>query len=460
MLLLSHGRNCFFISYLVYVYIFCRLSSGSGISMRTTITRAKKIRGAVQLPGDKSISHRLGMLGGIAEGKTIIDNFATSQDCHSTLSCLRLLGTPIEIMHGTQISIRGKGLEGLTASKEVLDAGNSGSTIRMLSGILSGQSFVTRISGDDSLCQRPMKRIITPLTQMGAKIHARKGNFPPLSIEGGALQAIQYSLPVASAQLKSAILLAGLFAEGETEVIEPSPTRNHTEVALKEFGVEVNIRENRIALRGRQRIHAIHTEVPGDISSAAFFIAAATLLPDSEIILQGVGLNPGRRAIVDLLQKMGASIETLDQLQRGGEPAGDLRIRSATLKGGKISGEQIPQVIDEIPILAVLATQTHEGLEIRDAEELRVKESDRIKSLVENLRAMGATVEEFEDGMFVAGRQSLRGSLINSYGDHRIAMAFAIAGLLAQGETVIEGGECAAVSFPEFFETLSRLTVR
>ena len=460
MLLLSHGRNCFFISYLVYVYIFCWSSSGSGISMRTTITRAKKIRGAVQLPGDKSISHRLGMLGGIAEGKTIIDNFATSQDCHSTLSCLRLLGTPIEIMHGTQISIRGKGLEGLTASKEVLDAGNSGSTIRMLSGILSGQSFVTRISGDDSLCQRPMKRIITPLTQMGAKIHARKGNFPPLSIEGGALQAIQYSLPVASAQLKSAILLAGLFAEGETEVIEPSPTRNHTEVALKEFGVEVNIRENRIALRGRQRIHAIHTEVPGDISSAAFFIAAATLLPDSEIILQGVGLNPGRRAIVDLLQKMGASIETLDQLQRGGEPAGDLRIRSATLKGGKISGEQIPQVIDEIPILAVLATQTHEGLEIRDAEELRVKESDRIKSLVENLRAMGATVEEFEDGMFVAGRQSLRGSLINSYGDHRIAMAFAIAGLLAQGETVIEGGECAAVSFPEFFETLSRLTVR
>ena len=427
--------------------------------MRTTITRAKKIRGEVQLPGDKSISHRLALLGAVAEGKTIINNFATSQDCQSTLSCLRLLGIPIEITHETGVSIGGKGLEGLTASKEALDAGNSGSTIRMLSGILSGQSFVTRISGDDSLCRRPMKRIITPLTQMGAKIHAREANFPPLSIKGGPLQAIQYTLPVASAQVKSAILLAGLFAEGETELIEPCATRNHTELALKEFGGEVNVHANVISLKGRQRIHGIHTEVPGDISSAAFFIVAATLLSHSEIILQGVGLNPGRRTIVDLLQKMGASIETLEQWHRAGEPVGDLRIRSAALKGGKISGEQIPQVIDEIPILAVLATQTHEGLEIRDAEELRIKESDRIKSLVENLRALGATVEEFKDGMFVAGRQSLQGSLINSYGDHRIAMAFAIAGLLAQGETVIEGSECAAVSFPNFFEMLSQLTV-
>lgn len=428
--------------------------------MRTTITRAKKIEGPVELPGDKSISHRLAMLGAIAEGKTIIDNFATSQDCHSTLSCLQLLGIPIEITDDTRISIVGKGLGGLRASKKVLDAGNSGSTIRMLSGMLSGQSFVTQISGDDSLRRRPMKRIITPLTQMGARIQAHEGNFPPLSIVGGSLQGIQYNLPVASAQVKSAILLAGLFAEGETEIIEPSPTRNHTELALREFGGEINVRENRVFLKGRQRIHGIHAEVPGDISSAAFFMVAATLLSHSEIILQGVGLNPGRRAIVDLLQQMGAFIEVLGQADRSGELAGDLRIRSADLKGGRISGEQIPQVIDEIPILAVLATQTHEGLEIRDAEELRVKESDRIKSIVENLRAMGATVEEFKDGMFVGGRQSLRGSLINSYGDHRIAMAFAIAGLLAHGETVIEGSECVVVSFPNFFKTLTRLTVR
>jgi 3-phosphoshikimate 1-carboxyvinyltransferase len=295
---------------------------------------------------------------------------------------------------------------------------------------------------------------------MGARIQARENNYPPLLIHGGRLQGIQYLLPVASAQVKSAVLLAGLLADGETEIIEPAPTRNHTEVALKEFGAEISVQGNRISLKGRQRLRAVKARVPGDISSAAFFLVAATLLPGSEIILTGVGLNPGRRAIVDLLREMGASIEILNHQAQAGEPVADLRVKSARLQGGTISGDKIPQVIDEIPILAVLATQTQEGLQIRDAGELRFKESDRIRSIVENLRSMGASVEEFEDGMFVPGRQSLGGSRIRSHGDHRIAMAFGVAGLIAKGETSIEGSDCAAISFPGFFEVLDRVAVR
>jgi 3-phosphoshikimate 1-carboxyvinyltransferase len=428
--------------------------------MKTLITPARKIRGRIQVPGDKSISHRLAMLGAIAEGKTSIDNFATSQDCQSTLSCLRLMGTPIEVTQANGVVISGRGLRGLDGPNEVLDAGNSGSTMRMLSGILSGQEFVSRISGDDFLCRRPMKRVIDPLTQMGAKIQAIQGNYPPLLISGGPLKPIQYTLPVASAQVKSAVLLAGLFAEGETEVIEPNPTRNHTELALKEFHGAIKIRGDKISLKGWQRLKGIDAKVPGDISSAAFFIVAATVLPGSEILLEEVGLNPGRRGIVDLLRCMGASIEILDERVQSGEPVGDLLVKPAPLKGGIISKGQVPQVIDEVPILAVMATQTQEGLEIRDASELRVKESDRITSIASNLRALGAAVEEFGDGMFVPGRQSLRGSLVDTFGDHRIAMAFAIAGLVARGETCIEGSECVAVSFPNFFEILDSLTVR
>jgi 3-phosphoshikimate 1-carboxyvinyltransferase len=400
------------------------------------------------------------MLAAIAEGQSCIKNYASSQDCRSTLACLQSLGVPIEIVGGNQVIVSGRGLRGLTRPREILDAGNSGSTIRMLSGILAGQNFRTEISGDSSLRSRPMGRIIQPLSQMGARIQARDNNYPPLSIQGGPLKGIQYVLPVASAQVKSAILLAGLLAEGESEVTEPVPTRNHTELALKEFKAEVKVRGNRIAVKGGQPIQAVTTEVPGDISSAAFFVAAATLIPGSEILLSGVGLNQGRRAIVDLLCEMGASVEILNPQTEAGEPLSDLQVRPATLRGGTILGDKIPQVIDEIPILAVLATQTQEGLEIRDAAELRVKESDRITSIVENLRSMGASVEEFEDGMFIPGRQSLRGSRIHAYGDHRIAMAFAIAGLIAKGETLIEGSECAAVSFPHFFEVLDQVTVR
>lgn len=425
--------------------------------MNITIQPSARLTGRVQLPGDKSISHRFAMLGAVAEGVTRIANFATSQDCHSTLACLRLLGVSIGLEGNNRVEIQGRGLWGLKPSAETLDAENSGSTIRMLSGVLAGQKFATRISGDESLQRRPMKRIMAPLIQMGARIEATQDNYPPLMIHGGNLRPIRYELPVASAQVKSAVLLAGLYAEGETTVVEPVLTRNHTELALRGFGVEVSTGPNTASVRGGQRLCGIETTVPGDISSAAFLIGAATLVPGSEILLTGVGLNPGRRGIVDVLVEMGASIEILDDRHQGGEPVADLRVRPAALRGGPIGGAQIPQVIDEVPILSVLATQSEEGMEIRDAGELRVKESDRIRSIVENLRAMGAQVEEFEDGLAIPGRQPLHGAVIKTHDDHRIAMAFAVAGLVAHGETVIEGAECAGVSFPGFFAMLENM---
>jgi 3-phosphoshikimate 1-carboxyvinyltransferase len=302
-----------------------------------------------------------------------------------------------------------------------------------------------------------MRRIIVPLTQMGARIEAIEENYPPLTIHGGSLRPVRYELPVASAQVKSAVLLAGLYADGVTTVVEPVMTRNHTELALQGFGVEVSVAKNTASVRGGQALRGIETRVPGDVSSAAFLIGAATLAAESDVILTSVGLNPGRRGIVDLLITMGASIEVLDNRIEGGEPVADLRVRQARLRGGVIKGDLVPQVIDEIPILSILATQSEEGMEIRDAGELRVKESDRIRSIVENLRAMRAQVDEFEDGLVIPGRQRLHGALIKTYGDHRIAMSFGVAGLIAAGETVIEGAECAGVSFPGFFDTLERL---
>lgn len=425
--------------------------------MNVRIRPAGRLKGRVSLPGDKSISHRLAMLGAVAEGMTRIDNFATSQDCHSTLACLQSLGVPITLGPGRRVTVQGRGLRGLKPSAEILDAGNSGSTIRMLAGILAGQQFMTRITGDDSLRRRPMKRIIVPLEKMGARIEADRNDYPPLAIHGTNLRPIRYELPVASAQVKSAILLAGLYAEGETTVLEPVKTRDHTERALRGFGGEVRTENNSASVRGGQKLHGIEMTAPGDVSSAAFLIGAATLVPGSDLLLCDVGLNPGRRGIVDLLTGMGAFIEILDERREGGEPVADLKVGTATLRGGRIGGDQIPQVIDEVPVLAVLATQTEEGMEIRDAAELRVKESDRIRSVVENLRVMGAEVEEREDGFLIPGRQRLRGGVIRTYGDHRIAMAFGIAGLIAEGETVIEESECAAVSFPGFFEVLESL---
>jgi len=426
--------------------------------MKVTIKPSNKMSGQVKVPGDKSISHRLAMLGAIAERKTIINRFSTSTDCTSTLNCLRQLGVQIEIMAPDQVIINGRGLWGLRPSTETLDAGNSGSTIRMLSGILAGQDFLTKISGDASLRNRPMKRIIDPLSQMGARIEATQESTPPLSIRGGGLRSLDYSMPVASAQVKSAILLAGLYANGNTWIREPGRTRNHTELALQQFGVEVNLSQKGIGIRGGQKLLGIETIVPGDISSAAFLIVATLLIPNSETIIENVGLNPGRRGIIDVLIQMGGSIEILRETLLGGEAVGDLRIRSSPLQGGSLTGSLIPQIIDEIPILAVLATKTKDGLTIRDATELRVKESNRIKSIVENLRAMGATVEEYEDGMSIPGQQSLQGTRVTSQGDHRIAMAFAIAGLVAKGTTTIEDGHCAAISFPGFYRLLERLT--
>ena len=349
-----------------------------------------------------------------------------------------------------------------------LDAGNSGTTMRLLAGILAGQKFSSKITGDVSLRQRPMKRVVEPLRQMGAEIHARDDNFPPLEIRGGALRAVDYTTPVASAQVKSAVLLAGLFADGVTSITEPARTRDHTELALEGFGARVE-RNGRTASvygmgaeNGAVELSAQSLDVPGDLSAAVFFIAAASLLPESNLLIHNVGLNPTRTAILDVMSGMGASISIVSPRLAQGEVVGDLVVRGAQLKGGKFAGEMIPLLIDELPMLAALGPYTEEGIEIRDAKELRVKESDRVAALAENLRRMGAKVEERPDGLRVEGRPAgrLRGAEIDPRGDHRIAMAFAVAGLGAEGETKIRGAECAGVSYPEFFKELERLAER
>jgi len=427
---------------------------------------ARALSGGVQMPGDKSISHRYAMLAALAEGTSELRNFAAAADCHSTLACMKALGADVKV-DKSLIRVTGHGLRGLKSSWRALDAGNSGTTIRLLSGILAGQSFKTTISGDESLQKRPMKRVVGPLREMGAEIKAREDNFAPLEIRGGKLHAIDYKMPMASAQVKSAVLLAGLFAEGETVVTEPARTRDHTELALEEFGAPVErdarvVRIQGAGSNGSISLKARNLEVPGDISSAVFFIAAASLFPESSILIQNVGLNPTRTAILDVFAGMGASIQIHSVLSTHGEVIGDLAVEGASLKGGLISGDTIPLVIDELPMLAALGPYTEEGIEIRDANELRVKESDRIAVLVENLRKMGATVEERPDGLKVAGRSAgkLRGAEIEPHGDHRIAMAFAIAGLAAEGPTTIRDAECAGVSFPSFYEDLNRVAER
>jgi len=422
-----------------------------------TIQPAKRLLGSVRMPGDKSISHRYALLAAIAEGPSEIHGFASSADCQSTLDCLKRLGVKID-RQGDVVSVQGAGLAGLKPSQEALDAGNSGSTMRMLAGILAGQPFRSVLTGDTSLSRRPMKRVIDPLTRMGARIQSAEGGLPPLAIEGGALVPIRYELSVASAQVKSAILLAGLFAEGETEVIEPSPTRDHTEIALEHMGAEVGRHGRAIAVRGRARLEGRKLQVPGDISSAAFFIVAALLVPESNLVIQNVGLNPTRTAILDLLVPMGGRVKVLNVEMVNGELLGDLHVESSPLQGGEIQPEMVPGLIDELPVLAVLGTQTEQGLSFHGAAELRVKESDRIAAVAENLRRLGAEVEEFPDGLRVAGRQRLRGAEIETYGDHRIAMAFAVAGLVAEGATLIRDSACVDISFPNFFTTLEQAT--
>jgi 3-phosphoshikimate 1-carboxyvinyltransferase len=430
-------------------------------SQSVVVRPARNVRGTVHLPGDKSISHRYAMLAGIAEGPSRLENYSTGADCASTLGCMRALGVDWERTNGG-IEIEGRGLS-LASPLQPLDCGNSGSTMRMLSGIIAGQNFTSEMIGDESLSRRPMQRVITPLSQMGAKIESREGK-PPLRITGADLKAIDYRMPVASAQVKSCILFAGLYAEGETRVEEPLRTRDHTEVALRAFGAQLERKSipsgHEIRIRGSQRLRGLEARIPGDLSSAAFFLCAAALFPNSQLTLPNLLMNPTRARLLDILMQMGLriSVTQLDQIH--GEMVGSLQVEGAALKGITIDGADSAALIDELPVLAAIAPYSEQGVEIRDAKELRVKESDRISAVAENLRRMGAEVEEREDGLKIPGGQTLQGAEIESFSDHRIAMAFSVAALRAHGETLIGGAESAAISYPAFFQTLEEMAER
>lgn len=423
------------------------------------VFQAQSLLGLVELPPDKSIAHRAALLAALADGTSRLVNYPSAADPQSTLSCLRQLGVPIyEDAHGILV-VEGRGLEGLRAPNQPLDCGNSGTTMRLLAGILAGQPFASTLVGDASLSRRPMERIAAPLRQMGAVVTLTDGH-APLYVQGRRpLRNITYRLPVPSAQVKSCVLLAGLFAEGETIVIESVPSRDHTERMLGLNVVELN-GERYLTVQGGMRIPARTWAIPRDFSAAAFFLVASTLVPDSEIRLPGVGLNPSRSALLDVLRAMGANIQVENERVYGGEPIADLVVRSSTLHGVQVAGTIIPNLIDEIPVLAVAATCAHGRTEIRDAAELRVKETDRIAAMAENLQALGARVEVFDDGLAIEGRCRLRGTTVRSFDDHRIAMAMGVAGLVAEGETLIEGAECARISFPGFWEVLDRLAGR
>ena len=423
--------------------------------MQQRISPASALTGNITLPGDKSISHRYAMIASLAEGDTRIANYSTGADCHSTLGCMRALGIEIE-GQGTEFVIHGKGLDGLRAATRDLDAGNSGSTIRMLSGILAGQTFRSRIFGDESLSRRPMQRIMKPLAEMGACVRARDDKFPPLEIEGAKLHPIDYVLPVPSAQVKTCVLLAGLFAEGETSVTETVRSRDHTEIALREFGADLRVARQKITLAGRPKLTGRELVVPSDLSSAAFFLVAALLVPGSRLSIHGVGLNPTRSALLDFLCGMGAKIHIPELESINGELVGEIQVEHSVVRGGVIEGGLAAALIDEIPVLAVLGAASEEGLTVKGAVELRVKETDRIRTVVDNLRRLGVNAEELPDGMAIPGRQKFRAAEFDSFGDHRIAMAFAVAALRADGQSVIHGAEAASVSFPEFWNTLER----
>ncbi len=425
----------------------------------TVIVRpARNIAGALRLPGDKSISHRYAMLAGIAEKDTKLENFSTGADCASTLECMAALG--VEWEHkDSAIVIHGLGRE-LKPPTRALDCGNSGSTMRMLSGILAGQNFTSELIGDESLSRRPMARIIEPLEKMGARISFAQGARPPLQITGGRLKAIDYRMPLPSAQVKTCLLFAGLYAEGETQVEEAFRTRDHGEAALRAFGAEVNHEGQKVTIAGGQNLHDIEAIVPGDLSSAAFFLCAAALFPDSQISIDWLLMNPTRARLLDILISLGVKITVAQLDEKHGELVGSVQVEGGKLKRAMISGGDTAALIDEIPVLAAIAPYTEEGIEVRDASELRVKESDRIASIATNLRAMGAEVEERQDGLRIPGRQRLHGAELDSFGDHRIAMAFAVAALRAEGETSIRGADAALISYPEFFETLEGLLQR
>ncbi|MGG1675145.1 3-phosphoshikimate 1-carboxyvinyltransferase [Neobacillus sp. NRS-1170] len=424
----------------------------------TLNTKINRLIGEITIPGDKSISHRSVMFGSIAHGETRITNFLPGEDCLSTISCFRKLGVTIE-EDDNLIRISGNGFEGLTEPIDVLDVGNSGTTIRLLMGILAGRPFFSSLVGDASIGKRPMTRVTGPLAEMGAVIDGRKsGSYTPLSIRGGKLNPIQYELPVASAQVKSALILAGLQAEGVTQIIEPSETRDHTERMIRKFGGMIDKENKIITVKGGQKLTGATIHVPGDISSAAFFLVAGAIVPGSEIVLKNVGLNPTRTGIIEVLKNMGADLEIISNESDAFEPAGDLVIRTSSLKGTVIEGDLIPKLIDEIPIIALLATQAEGKTIIKDAEELKVKETNRIDTVVNELQKLGASIEATDDGMIINGKSNLHGGTVSSHGDHRIGMMLAIAALVSDGDVLLENPEAIAVSYPNFFEHLKSLT--
>ena len=420
------------------------------------IKKLTNLHGEITVPGDKSISHRAVMFGSLAKGTTRITHFLEGADCLSTISCFRKMGIDIENNNG-EILIHGKGLRGLSSPTDILDVGNSGTTTRLISGILAGQNFVSELTGDDSIQSRPMKRIMTPLLSMGADITSIKGNnCVPLRIAGHPLKAIHYDSPVASAQVKSCVLLAGMYSDGVTSVTEPVLSRNHTEIMLNYFGAQVTSEGTTASIVPEPSLHAREITVPGDISSAAYFIAAGLLVPGSEILLKNVGINPTRDGLLRVCKDMGADITMLN-VNMDGEPTADLLVRTSSLHGTTVGGEIIPTLIDEIPMIAVMAAFAEGTTIIKDAKELKVKESDRILVMAENLSHMGADITPTDDGMIIHGGKPLHGAGIDSYLDHRVAMSFAIAGLLCDGPLSIKGGDCVKISYPEFYEDLYRL---
>ncbi|MDO4273409.1 MAG: 3-phosphoshikimate 1-carboxyvinyltransferase [Eubacteriales bacterium] len=420
------------------------------------IKKQKNLRGELSVPGDKSISHRAVMFGSLADGTTRITNFLEGADCLSTISCFRKMGIHIEKTE-KEILVHGNGLHGLSAPRETLDVGNSGTTTRLISGILAGQKFVSEITGDASIQSRPMKRIITPLQAMGADIISIKENgCAPLRISGKPLQAIHYNSPVASAQVKSCVLLAGLYADGVTSVTEPVLSRNHTELMLNCFGAKVESAGTTVSVYPDPVLRAAEINVPGDISSAAYFIAAGLLTPGSEILLKNVGTNPTRDGLLRVCRDMGADITLLNE-NTNGEPTADLLIRSGRLHGTTVGGEIIPSLIDEIPMIAVMAAFAEGTTIIKDAQELKVKESDRIQVVTDNLKRMGADIEATGDGMIIRGGRPLHGACIDSHLDHRIAMSFAVAGTVCEGPLTIKGGQCVDISYPGFYHDLYKL---
>jgi len=425
--------------------------------VKLILSKCSRIKANIKVGGDKSLTHRGLIIGSISKGITTLRDYSKCEDCMATLEIMKKLGIPI-LKNKSTIRIEGKGLNGLSEPADVLDCKNSGTSMRLLAGLLAGQNFFSVLTGDSSLIRRPMRRIIEPLTLMGARIYGRNNDqLAPFAIKGGNLKSINYKSPVASAQVKSSILLASLYAEGSTTVEEPSESRDHTERMLNLFGVKIESINNKITIKEKKELAAQELLIPGDISSAAFFLVLASGVKGSKILIKNVGINPTRTGILEVLKNMGADISVTNERNNCNELVADLLVKGSRLNGIEISGKIIPKVIDELPILAVAATQAQGTTEIKDAEELRVKETDRIYAITRGLKKLGAKIEEKKDGFIIAGPTRLKGNICESFGDHRIGMALAIAGVMAEGKTELRESECINISFPEFTEILRRV---